>query len=54
MDKRKHILLERQKGKTSEGEFIYELLNSFELSPKVSEEILTPLLVLSPTTAVIH
>jgi len=40
MDKRKHILLERQKGKTSEGEFIYELLNSFELSPKVSEEIL--------------
>jgi hypothetical protein len=49
MDKRKHILLERQKGKTSEGEFIYELLNSFELSPKVSEEILTPLLVLSPT-----
>ena len=40
MNQRKHILLERQKGKTSEGEFIYELLNSFELSPKVSEEIL--------------
>jgi len=40
MDKRKHKRLERQKEKTSEGEFIYELLNSYELSPKVSEQIL--------------
>jgi hypothetical protein len=40
METRKNILLERQKGKTSEGEFIYELLNLFELSPKVSEQIL--------------
>lgn len=40
MEKRKHLRLERQKEKTSEGEFIYELLNSFELSPKVSEQIL--------------
>jgi hypothetical protein len=40
MNTRKHLELERQKGKTSEGEFIYELLNLFELSPKVSEQIL--------------
>jgi hypothetical protein len=40
MDNRKHFKLERQKEKTSEGEFIYELLNSYELSPKVSEQIL--------------
>lgn len=40
MDKRKHLRLERQKEKTSEGEFIFELLNSYELSPKVSEGIL--------------
>lgn len=40
MKKRKHLELERQREKTSEGEFIYELLNSYELSPKVSEQIL--------------
>jgi hypothetical protein len=34
------IYLSRQQIKTSEGEFIYELLNSYELSPKVSEQIL--------------
>jgi hypothetical protein len=32
--------LERQRHKTSEGEFIYELLNQYELSPKMSESIL--------------
>ena len=30
----------RQQSKTSEGEFIFELLNSYELSPKLSEQIL--------------
>lgn len=30
----------RQLTKTSEGEFMYELLNSYELSPKLSEQIL--------------
>ncbi len=40
MNKRKQLELERQREKTSEGEFIYELLNSYELSPKVSEQIL--------------
>lgn len=30
----------RQLLKTSEGEFIYDLLNSYELSPKLSEQIL--------------
>jgi hypothetical protein len=40
MNQRKHLEIERKKEKTFEGEFIYELLNSFELSPKVSEQIL--------------
>jgi len=40
MEARKDLRIERQKEKTSAGEFIYELLNSFELSPKVSEQIL--------------
>ncbi len=30
----------RQLSKTSEGEFMYDLLNSYELSPKLSEQIL--------------
>jgi hypothetical protein len=37
MDQR---LLERRQIKSSEGEFIYELENSYELSPKLSEQIL--------------
>lgn len=32
--------LKREQLKTSEGEFIYELENSYELSPKLSEQIL--------------
>ena len=40
MNQRKHLEIERKKEKTFEGEFIYELLNSYELSPKVSEQIL--------------
>lgn len=32
------LYLYRQQSKTSEGEFIYELQNSYELSPKVSEQ----------------
>ena len=32
--------LERRQTKSSEGEFIWELENSYELSPKLSEEIL--------------
>jgi hypothetical protein len=32
--------LERQRSKSSEGEFLYELHQSYELSPKLSEQIL--------------
>ncbi len=32
--------LEREKCKSSEGEFIYELRNNYELSPRMSESIL--------------
>jgi hypothetical protein len=34
------LYLKRQQTKTSEGEFIFELLNSYELSSKLSEQIL--------------
>lgn len=40
MNGNKNLLLKRHQQKTSEGEFIYELLNSYELSPKLSEQIL--------------
>lgn len=36
----KKKFLERQQQKTSEGEFLYELKNSYELSPKMSTSIL--------------
>ena len=40
MKEREIKVLERNKTKTFEGEFIYELLNSYELSPVLSEQIL--------------
>jgi len=40
MKERDRKVLERNKTKTFEGEFIYELLNSYELSPVLSEQIL--------------
>jgi len=40
MKERDIKVLERNKTKTFEGEFIYELLNSYELSPVLSEQIL--------------
>jgi biotin operon repressor len=40
MKEREIKVLERNKSKTFEGEFIYELLNSYELSPVLSEQIL--------------
>lgn len=40
MSTRNKLYIQRQQNKTSEGEFIYELENSYELSPKVSEQIL--------------
>lgn len=40
MSTNRSLYLKRQQTKTSEGEFIFELLNSYELSPKVSEQIL--------------
>lgn len=38
MEKKKQ--LQRQQNKSSEGEFLYELQHSYELSPKLSEQIL--------------
>jgi len=32
--------IEREKCKSSDGEFIYELINYYELSPRMSESIL--------------
>lgn len=40
MKEREIKVLERNKTKSFEGEFIYELLNSYELSPVLSEQIL--------------
>jgi DNA-binding CsgD family transcriptional regulator len=40
MKERDKKVIERNKTKTFEGEFIYELLNSYELSPVLSEQIL--------------
>ena len=40
MEKYQEQQQERQKCKSSEGEFIYELRNNYELSPRVSESIL--------------
>lgn len=40
MKERDIKVIERNKTKTFEGEFIYELLNSYELSPVLSEQIL--------------
>lgn len=40
MKERNKEIIERNKTKTFEGEFIYELINSFELSPVLSEQIL--------------
>ena len=36
----RRTILNRRQIKSSEGEFIYELENSYELSPKLSESIL--------------
>lgn len=38
--KKRRAILERQAIKSSEGEFIYELEKSYELSPKLSSMIL--------------
>jgi len=38
--KLRRTILNRRQIKTSEGEFIWELENSYELSPKLSEQIL--------------
>jgi hypothetical protein len=40
MEKDQEQKQERQKCKSSEGEFIYELRNNYELSPRMSESIL--------------
>ncbi len=40
MKSRENLYFSRQEIKTSEGEFIHELLNSYELSIKLSEQIL--------------
>ncbi len=40
MGTRNNLYLKRQQTKTSEGEFIFELQNSFQLSPKLCELIL--------------
>jgi hypothetical protein len=40
MKARENLYFKRQETKTSDGEFIHELLNSYELSIKLSEQIL--------------
>lgn len=40
MGARENLYFKRQETKTSDGEFVYELINSYELSIKLSEQIL--------------
>ena len=40
MKKRENKLLKRKRIKTTDGEFVYELENSYELSPVLSEQLL--------------
>ena len=40
MNSKEGLYIKRQQIKTSDGEFIHELLNSYELSIKLSEQIL--------------